>query len=631
MSGFLIDQHQVGAGRVLVIAEVGNNHNGSLALARRLVDAALDAGADCVKFQLRNRAALYRHKADGSRAEDLGVEYIQDLLDKVELSLAEHRALRDYCRHKGITYLCTPWDEPSVDVLAEFDVAALKIASADLCNPYLIAKAASLGKPLILSTGMSFEHEIVRAIEQLRGLGVPFAVLHCNSAYPAPEADIQLGYLRRLQELHDLIGYSGHERGIAITLGAVALGAKIVERHITLDRAMEGPDHLASLEPDEFRQLVEGIRQLELALPWQGPGRHASQGELLNRENLGKSVIAACDIPRGCVIAPAMLRIASPGQGLPPYRLPELLGKAAGRDIAQGDFLFDSDLSEQSRAQHLTFDLPIRWGVPVRYHDFLDYRRRISPDLFEFHLSYRDLALKPQPFLAEVACSRLVVHAPELFENSELLDLVADDPAYRQRSIANLQRVVDATLQIGEFFPQADARLIVANIGGFSADEPRPLAMRAELYERFHEACRQVDFAGSELIVQNMAPFPWHFGGQRHQNIFMMPEELATQARDHGLRLCLDLSHLQMTCFHFGLDFQSALALLLPYSAHLHVADAKGSNGEGVLMGTGDIDWPASWAQIRRHRQVSFIPEVWQGHKDHGAGFWSALAYLQTL
>lgn len=631
MIPIILDGIALGGERVYVIAEAGNNHNGSLALAKQLVDAAVAAGADCVKFQLRNREALYRRKADGSRAEDLGVEYIQDLLDKVELSLDEHRQVRDYCAQQGITYLCTPWDEPSVDALAGFDVAALKIASADLSNPYLIAKAASLGKPLILSTGMSFEHEIIRAIEQLNALGTSFALLHCNSAYPAPETDIQLGYMRRLQELHGLIGYSGHERGIAITLGAVALGAKLVERHITLDRNMEGPDHLASLEPTEFRQLVDGIRQLELALPWQGPGRHASQGELLNRENLGKSVIAARDIPRGAVLDQGMLRVASPGQGLPPYRLPELLGKPAQREIAQGDFLFESDLQEQPTEQKLAFDMPLRWGVPVRYHDFLDYRRRIEPDLFEFHLSYRDLSLKPQPFLAQVECSRLVVHAPELFENSELLDLVANDPAYRRRSIDNLQRVVDATLQIGEFFPAADARLIVANIGGFSADAPRPLAMRPELYERFHDACRQVDFAGTELIPQNMAPFPWHFGGQRHQNIFMMPDELAAQAREHGLRLCLDLSHLQMTCFHFGLDFQAALALLLPHSAHLHVADAKGTNGEGVLMGTGDIDWPASWAQIRQHPEVSFIPEVWQGHKDHGAGFWSALTYLQSL
>jgi N-acetylneuraminate synthase len=627
---FNIDGAVIGGDHTFVIAEVGNNHNGSVELARQLVDASIEAGADCVKFQLRNREALYRRKADGSRAEDLGVEYIQDLLDKVELTVEEHLQIRQYCAEKGISYICTPWDEPSVEVLADFDVPALKIASADLCNPYLIAKAASLGKPLILSTGMSHEHEIVRAIEQLNGLGVPFALLHCNSTYPAPETDIQLGYLARLRELHGLIGYSGHERGIAISIAAVALGSKLIERHITLDRGMEGPDHLASLEPEEFRQLVDGIRQVEKALPWTGPGRHASQGELLNRENLGKSVIASRAIEPGETFEQDMLRVASPGQGLAPYRLTDLLGKKAGRSIAQGDFLFDSDLSEQAEIRR-EFAMPILWGVPVRYHDFLQYEQWIKPDLFEFHLSYRDLSVAPQGYLRQVECSRLVVHAPELFEHSELLDLVADDLEYRQRSIANLQRVVDATLQIAEFFPNADSLLIVANIGGFSADEPFPVSRRAELYRRFQESCAQVDFGRTELIPQNMAPFPWHFGGQRHQNIFMMPDELAEQAKALNLRLCLDLSHLQMACFHFELDFQAALKLLLPYSAHLHVADAKGSNGEGVLMGTGDVDWPATWAQLKAYPQVSFIPEVWQGHKDHGAGFWSALEFLNSL
>lgn len=621
---------QVGGERIFVIAEIGNNHNGSLTLAKSLVDAAIAAGADCAKFQIRNRDALYRTKADGSRAEDLGVEYIQDLLDKVELSMDEHRQVRAYCAEKGIIYLCTPWDEPSVDALAEFDVPALKIASADLCNPYLIAKAASLGKPLILSTGMSFEHEIIRAIGQLRALNTPFALLHCNSAYPAPESDIQLGYITRLKELHDLIGYSGHERGIAITFAAVALGAKLVERHITLDRDMEGPDHLASLEPAEFRQLVEGIRQIEQALPCQGPGRHASQGELLNRENLSKSVIAARPITKGEVFEQQMLRVASPGQGLVPYKLEKLLGRRANRDLAEGDFLFESDLREQSAVRR-DFSLPIRWGVPVRYHDFRQYRQWIRPDLFEFHLSYRDLSVSPLPYLDSVDCSRLVVHAPELFENSELLDLTSEDSDYRQRSIANLQRVVDATLQIAELFPQAQDLLIVANVGGFSADAPVPLTHRSELYRRFQESCAQVRFGRTELIPQNMAPFPWHFGGQRHQNIFMMPDELAEKARTLGLRLCLDLSHLQMTCHHFGLDFQAALALLLPHSVHLHVADAKGSNGEGVLIGTGDIDWTATWTQVRNYPQTSFIPEVWQGHKDHGAGFWSALEFLERL
>lgn len=627
---FSIDGRQIDAGHIFIIAEIGNNHNGSPEMARQLVDAAVRAGADCVKFQLRNREALYRSKADGSVAEDLGVEYLQDLLNKVELSVEQHRGIRDYCRASGITYMCTPWDEPSVDVLAGFDVPALKLASADLSNPFLIKKAASLGKPLVLSTGMSFESEIVRAVEQLNGLGIPFALLHCNSAYPAPESDIALGYLKRLRELHGVIGYSGHERGTAVTFAAVALGATIIERHLTLSRDMEGPDHLASLEPEEFGQLVQGIRQLEKALPWAGPGRHASQGELLNRENLAKSVVSALPIREGEIFSEAMLRVASPGQGLAPYKLQELLGKKANRSMAAGEFLFESDLSEKLSVDR-DYRFPVQWGVPVRYHDFKQYSAWISPDLFEFHLSYRDLGVDPAPYLHEVACSRLVVHAPELFEGSELLDLVSDDLSYRKRSIDNLQRVVDATHQIARCFPGADSLLIVANIGGFSADAPFPLEARPALYERFQASCREIDFGRSELIPQNMAPFPWHFGGQRHQNIFMMPQELVEQSKALKLRLCLDLSHLQMTCNHFGIDFQKALGELLPHSAHLHVADASGTNGEGVVMGSGDVDWPASWKKIARCPGVSFIPEVWQGHKDHGAGFWSALEYLRTL
>ena len=627
---FRIDGFTVGGDKVFVIAEIGNNHNGSVELAKRLVDAAIVAGADCVKFQLRNRDALYRTRADGAVAEDLGVEYIQDLLNKVELTLAQHREVRDYCRARGVTYLCSPWDEPSVDVLAEFGVLAIKLASADLCNPYLIRKAASLGKPLILSTGMSFEHEIVRAVELVDELAIPYALLHCNSTYPAPEADIQLRYLARLRELHGIVGYSGHERGTAVTIAAVALGAKLVERHITLDRTMEGPDHLASLEPDEFRSMVEGIRQVEQALPWTGPGRHASQGELLNRENLAKSVVAARDIAQGEAFTEEALRVASPGQGLAPYKLPDLLGRTSHRAIRRGDFLFESDLSDQ-RVIDRAFRFPLKWGVPVRYHDFKQYHHWIKPDLFEFHLSYRDLALDPRPFLEKTECSRLVVHAPELFENSELMDLASDDAAYRRRSIYNLARVVQATQTISEFFPRADSRLIVANVGGISADRPFPKDKRALLYQRFHEACAEIDFGGTELTPQNMAPFPWHFGGQRHQNIFMMPDELAAQARALGVRLCVDLSHLQMTCTHFALDFQEALALLLSHSAHLHVADAKGTNGEGVLMGTGDVDWPKTWQQISRYPDIGFIPEVWQGHKDHGAGFWSALEFLMKV
>lgn len=627
---FDIDGFEVGGDKTFVIAEIGNNHNGSIDLAKRLIDAAAGAGADAVKFQIRDMGSLYRKRADGVQAEDLGVEYVQDLLKKVELTLDDHRELRAYCKREGIRYMCTPWDEASVDVLRDFDIAATKIASADLANPYLIRYAASLGKPMILSTGMSYEHEIVRTIAVLNQLDVPFALLHCNSAYPAPDDDIQLGYLTRLRELHPMVGYSGHERGTAITLASIALGARIVERHITADRDMEGPDHLASLEPEEFRAMVDGIRRIERAMVWNGKDRRVSQGELLNRENLAKSIVTRRPIARGERFTDADLVVASPGQGLPPYRLEEVVGKVAQRDFALGDFVFESDLHSQAQSTH-DYAFPIQWGVPVRYHDFRQYASAIKPDLYEFHLSYRDLSVDPGSMLDISDCTRLVVHAPELFENSELLDLASDDAAYRARSIDNLKRVVDASHRLGDFFPKADSILIVANVGGFSADEPFPLTHRAELYRRVTRARESIDFGRTELLPQNMAPLPWHFGGQRHQNIFMMPEEIAAQCAATKTRICLDLSHLSMMCHHFGIDFQGSLDLLLPYAGHLHIADALGANGEGVLLGTGDIDWVAAWDSVCATKGCSFIPEVWQGHKDHGAGFWTALDYLAKL
>lgn len=629
-SNFLIDGQEVGGRKVFVIAEIGNNHNGSLSLAKELVDASIAAGANCVKFQVRDSDVLYRKQEAGAYVEDLGVEYIQDLLKKVELSKDDHRKIRKYCKDKNIIYMCTPWDEPSVDFLSELEVPAVKLASADLFNPYLIKKAASLNVPLILSTGMAYEAEILDAATLLDSLRVPYALLHCNSAYPAPEGDIQLEYIKKLAGIHQPVGYSGHERGIAISLAAVALGAKIIERHITLDRDMEGPDHLASLEPKEFSEMVFGIRQLEKALPFDGLERVPSQGELLNRENLSKSVIACIDISKGKIFDEGDFYIASPGQGLAPYKLTQLVGKKANRDIKKGQFMFEGDLRLNRRSNY-DFRFENLWGIPVRYHDFFEFYNLIKPDLFEFHLSYRDLSLIPGQFLSYNNCKRLVVHAPELFEKSELLDLVAADSNYLARSIDNLKRVIDATHAIGEFFPNADSLLIVANVGGFSADGPRRLDEMPFLYDKFQSVYSKVEFGKTELLPQNMPPFPWHFGGQRYHNLFMMPDEIVKYAKTIGIRICLDLSHLQLTCSYFKLNFQHALAKLLPITAHIHAADAKGNNGEGVEIGSGDIDWSRAWNKISAYKNISFIPEIWQGHKDHGAGFWSALDFLEKL
>ena len=623
-----IGRHTIGAGRAYVIAEIGNNHNGSFERAIQMIDLAADMGADCAKFQMRHLDEVYRQRTLRKDGEDLGTEYVLDLLRRFELSVDDHRRLADHCAKMGILYLCTPWDARSVDILQRFGVPAYKVASADLTNLPLLDKLASTCKPLILSTGMSRTEEVGITVDFLNRRTAAFVLLHCNSTYPAPLHDINLKWMRQLREVHPLVGYSGHERGINVSLAAVALGACVIERHFTLDRAMEGPDHAASLTHAEFKRMIEGIREIEEALG-EGKERQLSQGEMINRENLGKSLVSTKVLTTGTVLTAADIKVRSPGQGLSPQSYERLLGRTLRHDMIEEDFFYPSDLADD-RIEPRSYHFSRPWGVPVRYHDFQEYHARIKPDLFEFHLSYSDMELKPDDFLQGTYPCGFVVHAPELFANSRLMDLASPDDAYRMQSVVETQRVIDITRGLKRFFPQTTRPMIVANIGGFTMDEPLPPAVISAYYERFANSLGELDMDGVELIPQTMAPFPWHFGGQRYQNIFVKIDEIVEWCGTLKLRMCFDISHTQLTCNHFGIDFYDFAEKMAPFSAHLHLGDAKGLNGEGLQIGEGDIDFARLGKILGKGCPgASFIPEIWQGHKNGGEGFWIALEKLE--
>jgi sialic acid synthase SpsE/sugar phosphate isomerase/epimerase len=612
-----------------VIAEVGNNHNGDIDRAIALVDAAVAAGADCAKFQMRNLDEVYRASSLSGKDDDLAVEYTLDLLRRFELTTDQQRKIADYCASKGIQYLCTPWDAASVAVLESFGVQAYKVASADLTNLPLLARLAATRKTLIVSTGMSTTHEIRTAAKFLDDRKAPYVLLHCQSTYPAALHNIHLRFMETLREIHPLVGYSGHERGIAVSIGAAALGAAVIERHITLDREMEGPDHAASLEPEEFKALVSGIREVEAARGEKLAERALSQGELINRENLAKSLVAARAIAAGTVISDADIAVKSPGQGLSPVKMPALIGRRIGRAMAPDDYFFQSDLDEgAAKARRYRFDRP--WGVPVRYHDTARFLEICQPDIIEFHLSYSDMERDPAAYLSGTYDLGFVVHAPELFAGSRLMDLATPDEALRRYSLEQTQAVIDVTRGLKKFFPRTKRPPIVANVGGFTMDEPLPSDVKAERYRIFAASLKELDLDGVELIPQTMAPFPWHFGGQRHQNIFIFPEESAAFCAAHDLRMCLDISHTRLAANHFGFDFATGLAQLGPHTAHIHFGDAKGLDGEGLQVGDGEIDFDEVGRLLRKHAPgASFIPEIWQGHKNLGEGFWTALERLE--
>ncbi|MBU0587286.1 MAG: N-acetylneuraminate synthase family protein [Gammaproteobacteria bacterium] len=625
-----IDHFDVGVGRAFVIAEIGNNHNGSFERAIEMVDKARAAGADCVKFQMRHLDQVYRQRSLSKSGDDLGTEYVIDLLNRFELNVGQHRLLAAYCAQAGIPYMCTPWDGKSVDVLEDIGVPAYKVASADLTNLPLLDRLVQTGKPLILSTGMSTTEEVEITVAFLNKRGSKFALLHCNSTYPAPLHDINLKWMLALRQTHPLVGYSGHERGINVSLAAAALGACIIERHFTLDRTMEGPDHAASLTQSEFARMVEGVREIEQALG-EGKLRHLSQGEMINRENLGKSLVASKALSKGTVLRSEHIKVRSPGQGLSPQKYEALLGRTLCRDMGEEDFFFPTDLQD-ARIEPRNYRFTRPWGIPVRYHDFREYAARIQPDLWEFHLSYSDMDLDPDEYLDGPYQAGLVVHAPELFSGSRLMDLATPDDTYRNESIRETQRVINIARNLKRYFPNTMRPPIVANIGGFTMDAPLPASAIRGYYERFAESLGELDLEGVELIPQTMAPFPWHFGGQRYQNIFVKVDEIVDWCNKLKLRMCFDISHTRLTCNHFGVDFYEFAEKIAPFSSHLHLGDARGLNGEGLQVGEGEIDFARLGGILQKGcPDATFIPEIWQGHKNGGEGFWVALERLEGV
>ena len=275
-----------------IIAEIGVNHNGILPLALELIDAAVAAGVDAVKFQKRNLEKLYPKKyLEDANSGEKTLRYLLPILQRVELPDEAFYEIVEYCREKGVTFLCSAFDQQSADFVNKLGVPAFKVASADMTNLPLLNHLIKKGKPLIISTGMSTMEEVEFSVNFLKERSAEFALLHCNSAYPAAFEDINLRFMEQLCKFEVPVGYSGHERGIAVSTVATALGACIIERHITLDRVMDGPDHAASLEPNGFRKMVRDIRQVASALGT-GEEKFISRGEILNRDVLGKSIVA---------------------------------------------------------------------------------------------------------------------------------------------------------------------------------------------------------------------------------------------------------------------------------------------------------------------------------------------------
>lgn len=328
--------------KVYIIAEAGDNHNGDFNTALKLVDVAKRAGADCVKFQTfvtEEIISKYAEMAEYQK-KNTGKEESQfEMVKRLELSFDEFRKIKEYCDRGGIQFLSTPFDLKSVDFLNELGVPFFKIPSGEITNyPYLI-KIAHTGKPVVMSTGMCEPDEILAAINVLEKNGSgEITLLHCNTEYPTPLKDVNLYAMRTMKKMFGKkVGYSDHTKGIEVPVAAVALGACVIEKHFTLDKNMPGPDHKASLEPDELGRMVKNIRNIEIAL---GDGvKRVSESERKNIAIARKSIVARRNIQEGEILTEENLAVKRPGTGINPMQWMEVLGTRAVRDFKEDELI----------------------------------------------------------------------------------------------------------------------------------------------------------------------------------------------------------------------------------------------------------------------------------------------------
>jgi len=620
----------VGLGRpVYFIAEIGLNHNGSVDAAIDLMDIAVAAGVDAVKFQKRTLSDIYLRSAiDDPNSFEEGIRYLLPILKETEFSKSEYDQIYNYAVSKRVDFLCTPFDRSAVDFLRPYDLPAYKVASGDFNNIPLLEYLAKQNKPLILSTGMATINTIDQVARYIRKWATDCILLHSVSAYPTPDKDIHLSFLRQLTERYRVpIGFSSHEQGIDASVLAVGCGACLIERHITQDRNGEGPDHKSSLEPSELADLVAQIRKAEVLLgnPW----KSLSHAVRLTKEALSKSLVAAVDIAAGETITSDMLCTKGPAKGLDPLKMEYLVGTKSKRALKRDDYFLDSDCEADLEISSYQPNFGSKWGFKCRFKD-LDYlAEHYQPYFVECHFNDKDVEYKfdllhrnkSYPF-------QLICHYPTYWER-RVVNLASENERERLLHVDVVQKVIDKSRLISPHF-QGEPTVVV-HLGGM---DTKPLVDNQKLIDLAYDSLRRLDWEGVTFLPENVPPRPWYFSGQWYDNAFCSVEEMISVCNEFKLEMCLDLSHAKLYTNLTGYDYDSYIIAAAPFTKHLHVSDASSVDQEGVQIGEGDVEFETVFRLLEEHgdlANMTWTPEIWQGHNDRNDGFLTAFKRLERI
>lgn len=604
-----------------IVSEIGINHNGCLKTALRLIEASADAGVDAVKFQKRSIKNLYTKKIlNDHNSAEWTFEYLLPILKETELSESDYESIKNKCQELNLELIITPFDLESCKFCNKIGVDAYKISSSDMVNYELIKKCFSYNKPVLISTGMWTESEIEISINKFNKINGKndFFILLANSTYPTPYESLNLEFISKIKNIHNLVGYSGHERGIFIPVAASTLGARVIEKHITFDTNQTGPDHKASMLPNEFKEMVENLRNVELSL---GSNKNVNQAEKLAKEVFAKSAYVKKDMIKGQTINKNDVYFISPGKGIYMHEIEDYYGKKLNCNVKKDEFLSKNHFEKIVLIKD--WDVPEYkkdWGVKCRFHDFEEYSRLKSP-VIEFHCSQGDMDI---PFDGRSNESQLIVHAPEIFDR-KLVDICSDKKDIVDGSIKILQKAIDKTLTISKNFPKKKPKFVV-HLGGMSIEHVTGREKIDLMMERAVDNFKKLNYNSDdiEILPENLPPRPWYLGGQSFQYGFMYAEDMIRFCNHFNLGMTYDVCHAALHCHHDKISLNEYTNKILPLVSHFHLSDAIGIDGEGVQIGEGEVDFKSFFTNLQKEgcqdKNFSWVTEIWSGHVNYGSG-----------
>ncbi len=601
-----------------MIAEIGINHDGDMDKARRLIQQSRDAGCKGIKFQYRNIKTAY-----ASGANEIGDEIILTQIKRTYLDASEILELRDFARSigidAGISFFTTEDLRDFDNLSTDFDF--FKIPSAELLNLKLIKILLDTKKHVYISVGMHNESEIEYVFNEINAYE-NWTPLHCISNYPVADHNTSLGYLKFLRKKWNReVGYSSHDENWENNLIALSLGATVIERHITEDKKDEGLDHSSSSNFEEFAKICHYAREFE-AITSGDSARIPNQGELLNKQNLGRSFYALRDFNTGEELVMKDFEYRSPQIGIGISDLDHYLGKKIVMKLKKGQVLTHQHFLEDRTLVNkdaLEVSQQHSVSIPVRLADYQAIREALPVGSYEFHLSYKEVAsdLLSYSFEAE---DRFSVHLPDYIDSTTLIDPFSSDVRIKESSrdciskiIAFSERLAEAT---GKSVP------IVASLAGIGMEREEFYPQAKELFSEFYSEL-------APLTLQWLPPYAWYFGGSiKLGNVNNLDDVSWIQRL--GLPITLDTSHLLLGQAAFGFRAQDIIEKLSNNIIHWHISDAAGLDGEGLPIGDGGIENERLIAGVIDQKGIKVI-EVWQGHFNDYEGFKVAINKVAEL